>query len=80
MKIVVYSQPNCGECKMVKTFLDHHNIEFEEKNIREDKEAYDTLVQSNFRSTPVTFINEKSIAGFDTESLEKELQMYGLIK
>lgn len=80
MKIIVYSQPNCGECKMVKAFLNHHNIEFKEKDIRKDKEAYDTLIQANFRSTPVTFINEESIAGFDIESLEKELQLHGLIK
>lgn len=72
-KVILYTQPSCGLCKEVKSFLKHHGVEVEEKNIREDKEAFNELIEANFSSTPVTLINGKLIPGFDINVFEEEL-------
>lgn len=73
MKVTLYTQPSCGDCKMVKAYLKSKEVEFEEINIREDKKAHDKLVKANFSTTPITYIDEVAVVGFNTELLEKEL-------
>lgn len=72
-KVVVYTQPGCGPCMMVKGFLKNKGVEFEERNIREKQEYYNELINDGYRTTPVTYVDGKVIAGFDPEKLEKEL-------
>ncbi|AEO93351.1 thioredoxin domain [Bacillus phage G] len=75
MKVVVYSQPDCGPCKMVKAYLNHKGIDFEEKNIREDEAAYKELVAQNFSKTPVTFIDGEPVVDFNIEELNSKLNI-----
>lgn len=51
--IKVYSKPNCGECKKLKMWLNAKNIEFDETDITEDKEAYDKIIEGGKSSLPV---------------------------
>lgn len=38
-KLKVYTTSWCPDCKVAKTFLELHNVEYEEFNIDSDKEA-----------------------------------------
>lgn len=73
MEVIIYSQPSCMPCKMVKTFLDNQGIKYVEKNVREDQDALAELKNANYSSTPVTFIDGKAVAGFNPEQLSKAL-------
>jgi len=62
-KIVVYSQPDCAACARVKEFLSRNNIEFTDRNVREDRAAMLELLDHGFRSTPVTMVGDDPIVG-----------------
>ena len=73
-KVAVYTQPNCPPCKVVKEFLRHHNIEFEEFDVSKDKDARHRLINKyNSYSTPTVVVGENIVAGFDLPALEKLL-------
>ncbi len=46
---------------------------FIDKNIREDKAAFDELQKMGHRATPVTVINGEVVVGFDRGKLERLL-------
>lgn len=59
--IKVYSKPNCGECKKLKMWLNAKNIEFDETDITEDKEAYDKIIDGGKSSLPVLEIEDEFV-------------------
>ena len=59
--IKVYSNPNCGECKKLKMWLNAKNIEFDETDITKDKEAYDKIIESGKSSLPVLGIEDEFV-------------------
>ncbi len=48
-------------------------MEFTEKNIREDLDAMQEMVQMNSQSTPTTVIDGEVIIGFDQQKLSERL-------
>jgi glutaredoxin len=48
-------------------------VEFTEKNIREDLDAMQEMVQMNSQSTPTTVIDGEVIIGFDQQKLSEKL-------
>lgn len=56
--IKVYSKPNCGECKKLKMWLNAKDIEFNEVDITEDKEAYNKIIENGKSSLPVLEIED----------------------
>jgi len=75
-KVIVYTQPNCPPCQVVKEFLRHHNIEFEEYDVTKDKDARRRLVHKyHSYSTPTVVVGETVITGFDLPALEKALKL-----
>lgn len=73
-KIIVYSQPSCPPCQVVKQFLDHHNITYIDKDISVDKDARNTLVEDlQSSSTPTITVDDQVIIGFDLKKLEQLL-------
>ena len=72
-KLIVLSQPSCGACMMVKSYLTGEEIPFEMVNIREDDSA---IEKYNIASTPVTVLEEDGVEidrfnGFNPDELEK---------
>lgn len=66
MKAVVYSQPGCNPCTLVKNFLSNNGVEIEVRDIRENSEFLDELVALGFQSTPITVVEgKKPVAGFN---------------
>jgi len=73
-KVKVYSTSTCPYCVMEKEWLKQNNIEFEDINVGEDKEAAKEMVEkSGQMGVPVTEINGEWILGFDKEKLKKAL-------
>lgn len=75
-KPTIYTQNDCPPCKIVKMFLNEHQIEFVEKNITQDQKARDELtkVYGAF-STPTVVVNNEVIIGFDLKGLSKALKI-----
>lgn len=68
--VTVYSKNNCGQCEETKKYLKMNNIPFEELNIEDNKEAYNHVIESGYRSMPVVeFPNGEVMAGFNRLTL-----------
>lgn len=72
---VVYSKPNCMQCKMVKKWLTEHEVPFDTVDITEDKTAIDKLQMMGFKTVPVTIQSDFVFAGFDVKGLRKLEEM-----
>jgi glutaredoxin-like protein NrdH len=57
----------------VKEFLSHEGVAFEAKNVDDDEQAYDELIQRGYRTIPVTFIGDAVVKGFDPVALRAAL-------
>jgi glutaredoxin-like YruB-family protein len=69
-KVIVYSTPSCAYCQMVKKFFNENDIEFEEKNVAEDKDsAKEMMEKSGQMGVPVIDIDDQIIVGFNKEKI-----------
>jgi len=50
--ILVYSKPNCKNCKMLKRWLDIKKIDYSEVDITQNEDAYEKLVSTGRTSLP----------------------------
>jgi len=50
-------------------------VEFTAKNIREDQQALQELLELGVRATPVTVIDGQVIVGFDRGKIERLLEI-----
>ena len=74
--VVVYSQPSCPPCQVVKQFLNYHNVSYIEKDISVDTDARDKLVNElQSTSTPTITVDDQVVAGFDLKKLEELLDL-----
>ncbi|PLR75828.1 NrdH-redoxin [Bacillus sp. V3-13] len=75
-KIILYSQPECPPCDIVKLFLKEHGFSYQEKNIKNDPVARKELTeQFKSYSTPTVIINDTVVAGFNLEKLSELLDI-----
>lgn len=72
-KVSVYTSNTCPYCTMAKDYLREKNIDFEEKNIQEDKAARDELMKMGHLGVPVIVIGEEEIVGFDQRKIDELL-------
>lgn len=72
-KVIVYTSNTCPHCKAAKNYLRENNIEFEEKNVDEDRSAIDYLVEKGHRGVPVINIEGEDIVGFNKELVDEKL-------
>lgn len=76
-KVVVYTQEGCGPCTAEKLWLKDNGVEFEERDIRENSQYLNEIVELGASATPATVIEDENgsevILGFDQERLEKVL-------
>ena len=76
MKVKVYSTPVCPECKVVKSFLEALNIEFEEINAAGNQEVIEYLEKkTGQRRVPVIETEEQLIVGFNQAQIKKALHL-----
>ncbi|KWZ89938.1 MULTISPECIES: glutaredoxin family protein [Anaerococcus] len=72
-KVTVYTSNTCPHCKAAKNYLKENNIDFEEKNVDEDRSAIDYLVEKGHRGVPVINIDGEDIVGFNKEVVDEKL-------
>lgn len=76
-KVTIYSTTWCAFCSTEKQWLEKLGVEFDAKDIEEDKAAYEELMGKlggNFQGVPVTDIDGEVILGFDRPKLQKALE------
>ncbi len=76
-KVTIYSTTWCAFCSTEKQWLDKLGVEYDAKDIEEDKVAYEELMAKlggNFQGVPVTDIDGEVILGFDRPKLQQALK------
>lgn len=69
--IKIYTKNNCMPCKLTKNWLKNNGVKYVEHNVDEDTEAFNYLIQNDFRTLPVVFKNDELIAmGFQPHKLK----------
>ncbi len=72
-KVTVYTSNTCPHCKAAKNYLKENNIDFEEKNVDEDRSAIDYLVEKGYRGVPVINIDGEDLVGFNKDLVDEKL-------
>jgi len=73
-KIVLYTQPDCPPCQVLKIFLAELGVSFEERDITTDAAAVEELTAKyKSCSTPTLIIGDEVLIGFDPMRIEKIL-------
>jgi len=76
MVIKLFSTKFCPHCITLKEFLKEHNIEFEDIDVSEDKEALEEMIEkSGQMGVPVIEINEEIVVGFDKGKIVELLKI-----
>ncbi|MFS1518183.1 glutaredoxin domain-containing protein [Bacillus sp. SCS-151] len=74
--ITVYSQPDCPPCEVVKKFLAHHKITYQEIDITKNKRERERLINEyKAYSTPTIIIDDEIVKGFDLTKLANILNI-----
>ncbi|WP_335870420.1 glutaredoxin family protein [Bacillus sp. 2205SS5-2] len=75
-QIILYTQPDCPPCEIVKLFLQDRNITYIEKNIKKDANAKKELIEKyQSYSTPTVIVNQTTITGFNLDALNTALEL-----
>jgi mycoredoxin len=74
-QIIIYSTVWCAFCKTEKQYLDKLGIPYVSKDIEEDKEAYEELMnksgEGGYQGVPVTDIAGTLVLGFDRRKIDE---------
>ncbi len=72
-KITLFTTTACPHCASARNYLESNGIAFDEKNVREDMDARNQLIEKHILGVPTFFIDEDIIVGFNKRKLEKAL-------
>jgi len=72
--VTIYTTPTCVYCKAVKEFFEEHNVEYEEKNVAEDEQAREAMIEKSGQlGVPVIDVKGSIVVGFDEKKLAELL-------
>ena len=72
--VTIYTTPTCVYCKAVKEFFEEHNVEHEEKNVAEDEQAREAMIEKSGQlGVPVIDVKGSIVVGFDEKKLAELL-------
>ena len=83
MSVTVYSTPTCAFCHMAKEYFKANKVEFEDKDVSADGDAYKEVVDKMngaFAGVPVIDIDGTIVLGFDRGKIDAALKDKGLVK
>jgi len=73
-KAILFTQPDCPPCHVLKVFLDERGVAFEERDITADPEAVRELMEKyGSHSTPTLVMGDEVLIGFDPERIDEIL-------
>jgi glutaredoxin-like YruB-family protein len=81
-KVIIYSTTWCAFCKTEEQYLQKLGVGYVKKDIEEDKEAYEELMQKSkgaFQGVPVTDIAGDLVLGFDRAKIDTLLREKQLV-
>jgi glutaredoxin len=78
-RILIFTQPGCISCELMKVFLEAREITFEERDISTDPEARETMMgKYDSCETPTLVVisgnSEEVVTGFDPDRLDQLLE------
>ncbi len=73
-RIVLYTQPGCFSCELMRIYLEAREIAFEERDITADSEARRAMLETyDSNETPTLVIDGEALIGFDPALLDQVL-------
>ena len=81
MKIIVYTKTNCGWCAEVLDLFLENNIQFEERNVLENREFMKEMVEKSGQTfAPTLDIDGEILADAGADEVDVYLKEKGVIK
>ena len=75
-RIIVFSTPNCGWCRKLKSYLREKGFRYRDVNISKDVKAADELARKTGQTgVPVTLINSRPIVRFNKKEIDRALKI-----
>lgn len=73
-KVIIYSTPACGYCRMAKDFFKEHNVDYIDYDVSiDDAKRREMIDRSGQMGVPVIDIGGELTVGFDEQKLSKLL-------
>ena len=73
-KVIMYTTPTCVYCKAAKEFFQEHSVQYEEKDVVQDEQAREDMIQKSGQlGVPVIDIDGEIVIGFDKKRLSELL-------
>jgi len=73
-QIVLFTQPGCFSCELMRIYLEAREVTFEERDITKDSDARRTMTETcGSNETPTMLIDGEVIIGFDPSLLDQIL-------
>ncbi|MDX1535502.1 MAG: glutaredoxin family protein [Candidatus Spechtbacterales bacterium] len=74
--VTIYTTPTCHYCHAAKEFFKENNVEYTEKNVAEDTEARQEMVEKSGQlGVPVINVDGELVVGFNKDVLSKMLEI-----
>ena len=70
MSIIVYTKPQCVQCRATKRALDKQGLEYSEVNLEQDEEALQTVKALGYQQAPVVFAGGDHWSGFRPDRIK----------
>jgi glutaredoxin len=73
-KLVLFTQPGCLSCELMRIYLEAREVVFEERDISKDPEARREMTETYASNeTPTMLIDGEVLIGFDPSLLDQIL-------
>ncbi|HEV2402275.1 MAG TPA: glutaredoxin domain-containing protein [Candidatus Sulfotelmatobacter sp.] len=73
-RVLLFTQPGCLSCELMRIYLEAREITFEERDITKDADARKTMTETyDSDETPTLVIDGEAITGFDPALLDQLL-------
>lgn len=71
-KVTIYTTPTCHYCHAAKEFFKENNVEYTEKNVAEDLEARQEMIEKSGQlGVPVIDVEGDVVIGFNQDALSE---------
>lgn len=73
-KVTIYTTPTCQYCDAAKKYLNRHGVEYDEKDVSEDEQAREEMVDKSHQlGVPVIIVENHVFVGFNKKEVGKAL-------
>lgn len=69
----IFGTKTCHACISLKTLLQNNGIDFEDRDISENPDAREEIINNGFMKVPVLKVKDQYVAGFEIEKVKEIL-------